>query len=243
MKVSLFVTCLFDVFFPQVGKSVVEIMIQCGVELDFPEGQVCCGQPAYNSGYVEAAKVAVKHMIEAFEDGEYIVTPSGSCASMFHDYYKEIFKGDREWSERAVHFADRTYEFTDFVVDVFGVTDVGNVSLLGIAVFHQSCHMSRVLGVTEAPVILLSHVEGLAVRELPYLQDCCGFGGTFSVKMSSISEMMVDEKIKHIEATEANLLIGADMGCLMNIGGRLRRENKNIQVLHVAEVLAKGLNK
>ena len=242
MKVSLFITCLSDVFFPQVGKSVVEIMNQCGVELDFPEGQTCCGQPAYNSGYQEDAKLAAKQMIKAFEHSEYIVTPSGSCASMVHHYYKGMFKGDSEWYEKAVHLADRTYELTDFLVNVLGKNDWKS-KLVEKAVFHQSCHMSRALGIKEEPLKLLSQVEGLDIKELPYCQDCCGFGGTFAVKMSSISETMVDEKIKHIEATEANLLIGADMGCLMNIGGRLRRKNKNIQVLHVAEVLAKGLNK
>ncbi|HEK9099966.1 (Fe-S)-binding protein [Bacillus pfraonensis] len=242
MKVSLFITCLSDIFFPQVGKSVVEIMEQCGVEVDFPEGQTCCGQPAYNSGYQKEAKLAAKQMIQAFAHSEYIVTPSGSCASMVHHYYKELLKEDREWYEKAVHLANRTYELTDFLMNVLGKNDL-NSSLDRTAVFHQSCHMSRGLGIKDEPLELLSQVKGLDVKELRYCQDCCGFGGTFAVKMSSISETMVDEKIKYIEEAEADLLIGADMGCLMNIGGRLRRENKEIQVLHIAEVLAKGLEK
>ncbi|MFJ8530968.1 (Fe-S)-binding protein [Bacillus sp. NPDC094106] len=242
MKVSLFITCLSDVFFPQVGKSVVEIMEQCGVELDFPEGQTCCGQPAYNSGYQTEAIAAAKQMIKAFEDSEYIVTPSGSCASMIHHYYQEMFKDDEEWREKAIHLANRTYELTDFLINVLGKSDLES-KLFETAVFHQSCHMSRGLGIKDEPLQLLSRVEGLDIKELPYCQDCCGFGGTFAVKMSPISETMVDEKIKHIEETGSSLLIGADMGCLMNIGGRLRRKNKDIQVLHIAEVLAKGLKK
>ena len=242
MEVSLFITCLSDVFFPQVGKSVVEIMEQCGVEVDFPEGQTCCGQPAYNSGYQKEAKAAAKQMIQAFEHSEYIVTPSGSCASMVHHYYKELFKDEHEWYEKAVHFANRTYELTDFLMNVLGKRDL-DCKLDRTAVFHQSCHMSRGLGIKDEPLELLSQVKGLDVKQLRYCQDCCGFGGTFAVKMSSISETMVDEKIKYIEEAEADLLIGADMGCLMNIGGRLSRKNKEIQVLHIAEVLAKGLEK
>ncbi|PFK43237.1 Fe-S oxidoreductase [Bacillus cereus] len=242
MKVSLFITCLSDMFFPQVGKSVVEIMEQCGVEVDFPEGQTCCGQPAYNSGYQKEAKAAAKQMIQAFEHSEYIVTPSGSCASMVHHYYKGLFKDDHKWYEKAVHLANRTYELTDFLMNVLGKSDL-NSKLDRKAVFHQSCHMSRGLGIKDEPLELLSQVKGLNVKELRYCQDCCGFGGTFAVKMSSISETMVDEKIKYIEEAEADLLIGADMGCLMNIGGRLSRKNKEIQVLHIAEVLAKGLEK
>ncbi|MCI0765429.1 (Fe-S)-binding protein [Bacillus sp. TL12] len=238
MKVSLFITCLSDVFFPQVGKSVVEIMEQCGVEVDFPEGQTCCGQPAYNSGYQKEAKLAAKQMIKAFEHSEYIVTPSGSCASMVHHYYKELFKDDRKWYENAVHLANKTYELTDFLINVLGKSDL-NSKLDRTAVFHQSCHMSRGLGIKDEPLELLSQVKELDVKELRYCQDCCGFGGTFAVKMSSISETMVDEKIKYIEEAGADLLIGADMGCLMNIGGRLSRKNKEIQVLHIAEGLEK----
>lgn len=242
MKVSLFITCLSDVFFPQVGKSVVDIMEHCGVEIDFPEGQTCCGQPAYNSGYQKEAKEAAKQMIKAFEHSEYIVGPSGSCASMVCHYYKEMFKDDPEWHEKAEKMADKTYELTDFLINILGVSNLGS-ELCESATYLQSCHMSRGLGIKEEPLKLLSQVKGLDLKELPYCQDCCGFGGTFAVKMSPISEMMVDEKIKHIESTGANLLIGADMGCLMNIGGRLRRIGKEIQVMHVAEVLAKEIGK
>lgn len=242
MKVSLFITCLADVFFPHVGRSVVDIMERCGVELDFPLAQTCCGQPAFNSGYQKEAKDAARQMIKAFAHSEYVVTPSGSCASMVRHYYKELFENDREWYEKAASLAEKTYELTDFLVNVLGVTEFGS-ELNETATFHQSCHMSRGLGIKEEPLKLLSQVKGLNVTPLPYCQDCCGFGGTFAVKMSPISETMADEKIRHIESTGANLLIGADMGCLMNLEGRLRRNGKSVRVMHVAEVLAKGSGK
>ncbi|MGH0591698.1 (Fe-S)-binding protein [Bacillus pretiosus] len=235
MKVTLFVTCLVDMFETNVGKATVEVLERLGCEIEFPEAQVCCGQPAYNSGYVEAAKEAMKHMIETFEDAEYIVTPSGSCATMFHEY-PHVFKDDPKWAKRAQKVADKTYEFTQFIVDVLKVTDVG-ASLPGIATIHKSCHMTRLLGVKEAPGILLSNVKGLTVRELPNEQNCCGFGGTFSVKMTPISEQMVDEKVDSAMETGADYLIGADCGCLLNIGGRIERLGKEIKVMHIAEVL------
>lgn len=148
MKVTLFVTCLVDMFETNVGKATVEVLERLGCEIEFPEAQVCCGQPAYNSGHVEAAKEAMKHMIETFEDAEYIVTPSGSCATMFHEY-PHVFKDDPKWAKRAQKVADKTYEFTQFIVDVLKVTDVG-ASLPGIATIHKSCHMTRLLGVKEA---------------------------------------------------------------------------------------------
>ncbi|CAM4119604.1 Fe-S oxidoreductase [Bacillus manliponensis] len=235
MKVTLFVTCLVDMFETSVGKATVEILERLGCEIEFPEAQVCCGQPAYNSGHVEAAKDAMKHMIRTFENAEYIVTPSGSCATMFHEY-PHIFKGDPEWEVRARKVAEKTYELTQFIVDVLQVRDVG-ARLQGTATVHKSCHMTRLLGVKEAPSILLNHVEGLQVKDLPNSQNCCGFGGTFSVKMTQISEQMVDEKVDSIMETGADYIIGADCGCLLNIGGRIDRLGKDVKVMHIAEVL------
>ncbi len=239
MKVSLFITCLADVFYPQVGKSVVEVLRQYGVEVDFPVDQTCCGQPAFNSGYHAEAKEAAKQLIQAFEQSERVVTPSGSCASMIRHYYPELFKQDEAWLQRAENLADKTYEFSEFMVQVLNVK-LDDLYLPAKATYHQSCHMSRGLGVKEEPHLLLAQVQGLEVKELPYCNDCCGFGGTFAAKMSDISEKMVDEKVKHIESTGADVLIGSDLGCLMNIGGRLSRTGKPISVMHVAEVLAKG---
>ncbi|GAC91356.1 (Fe-S)-binding protein [Anoxybacillus sp. LAT_35] len=235
MNVTLFVTCLVDLFHVNVGKATVELLERLGCTIHFPEAQTCCGQPAYNSGYVKEAKEAMKHMIRTFEHAEYIVTPSGSCATMFKEY-PHIFKGDGEWEERAKRVADKTYELTQFIVDVLQVEDVG-AQLEGKATYHTSCHMTRLLGVKDAPLTLLQHVKGLEVVPLPNAHNCCGFGGTFSVKMGPISEQMVDEKIQCIEQVEADYLIGADCGCLMNIGGRIERKGKPIRVMHIAEVL------
>lgn len=235
MNVTLFVTCLVDLFHVNVGKATVELLERLGCTIHFPEAQTCCGQPAYNSGYVKEAKEAMKHMIRTFEHAEYIVTPSGSCATMFKEY-PHIFKGDGEWEERAKRVADKTYELTQFIVDVLQVEDVG-AQLEGKATYHTSCHMTRLLGVKDAPLTLLQHVKGLEVVPLPNAHNCCGFGGTFSVKMGPISEQMVDEKIQCIEQVDADYLIGADCGCLMNIGGRIERKGKPIRVMHIAEVL------
>ncbi len=235
MKVSLFVTCLADLFQSNVGKATVELLERLGCEVDFPESQVCCGQPAYNSGYVKESKEAMKRMIVTFEASEYVVCPSGSCAYMLHEY-QHIFAGDPVWEEKAKLLAEKTFELTQFIVDVLKVEDVG-AHFDGTVTYHTSCHMTRLLGVRRAPMTLLSHVKGLTYTELPGKEQCCGFGGTFAVKMGKISEQMVDEKVCHIEETEVEYLIGADAGCLMNIGGRINRKGKPIKVLHIAEVL------
>lgn len=235
MKVSLFITCLVDLFQADVGKDTVELLERLGCEVDFPKSQTCCGQPAYNSGYLQESKESMKNMIKAFERSELVVTPSGSCASMFKEYPR-LFEGDSIWEEKAKRLADKTYELSEFIVDVLKVDDVG-ARLHGKATYHTSCHMTRLLGVKDAPLRLLKHVEGLEVTDLPNRQDCCGFGGTFAVKMAQISEQMVDEKVQHVEETGAEMLIGADAGCLMNIGGRISRTGKPIQVMHLATVL------
>ncbi|WP_338751036.1 (Fe-S)-binding protein [Bacillus sp. FJAT-52991] len=235
MKVALFATCLVDMFQTDVGKATVEILERLGCEVEFPESQVCCGQPAYNSGYVEASKGAMKKMIETFENSEYVVSPSGSCITMFKEY-PHVFKGDPVWEPRAKKLAEKSYEFTQFIVDVLKVEDLG-AKLPGKATYHTSCHMTRLLGVKDAPMTLLKNVEGLEFIPLPNAHNCCGFGGTFSVKMGQISEQMVDEKVASAEKVEADYLIGADCGCLMNIGGRMERKGKPIRVMHIAEVL------
>ncbi|KWW20002.1 MULTISPECIES: (Fe-S)-binding protein [Peribacillus] len=235
MKVTLFATCLVDLFHANVGKATVELLERLGCEIDFPESQICCGQPAYNSGYTKDSKEAMKKMIKTFADAEYIVTPSGSCAAMFKEY-PVLFQGDVEWEKKAVSLAAKTYELTQFIVDVLKVTDVG-ATFKGRATYHTSCHMTRLLNVKEAPAILLSHVNGLEMTPLPDAQNCCGFGGTFSVKMGDISGQMVEEKVCNIQDTGADFLIGGDAGCLMNIGGRIQRKGEPIRVLHIAEVL------
>jgi L-lactate dehydrogenase complex protein LldE len=235
MKVTLFATCLVDMFQSSVGKATVELLEHLGCEIEFPESQVCCGQPSYNSGYVKETKEAMKRMIETFYEAEYVVSPSGSCAYMLKEY-PHIFKDDPVWEPKAQKLADKTYELTQFIVEVLKVEDVG-ATFEGSVTYHTSCHMTRLLGVKEPPIILLKNVKGLTFTELPGKEQCCGFGGTFSVKMAQISEQMVDEKVRHVEETGAEYLIGADAGCLMNIGGRIGKQGKPIKVLHIAEVL------
>ncbi|PRO66528.1 (Fe-S)-binding protein [Alkalicoccus urumqiensis] len=236
MKVTLFITCIGDVVYgARVGQSVVEVLERAGCTVDFPEAQTCCGQPAFNSGYHREASKAARHQIKVLEEAEVIVTPSGSCAGMLREY-PHLLQDDPVWKPRAEAVAAKTYEFSQFLVDVLGVTDLG-ASFPKKATYHTSCHMTRILGVKNAPMQLLEHVDGLEFEMLPYKEQCCGFGGTFSVKMLPISEQMVDDKVTHIMETGAEVLIGADLGCLMNIGGRLERLGHPVEVRHIAEVL------
>ena len=235
MEISLFATCLVDLFQSNVGKCTVELLERLGCKVDFPKSQTCCGQPAYNSGYVKASRDTMKNTIRAFEDAQYVVCPSGSCAYMLKEY-PHLFKDEPHWRQRAQKLALKTYELTQFIVDVLKVEDVG-ARASGTATYHPSCHMTRLLQVQHAPLTLLRHVEGLEVVELPLKENCCGFGGTFSVKMGRISEQMVDEKVTSIQSTGVHYLIGADAGCLMNIGGRMARQNIQVETKHIAEIL------
>lgn len=242
MKASLFITCLADSFYPKVGESMVKLLDHLGVELDFPEGQTCCGQPAFNSGYRDEAKEVAKTMIDVFDKSEYVIGPSGSCVGMFQHYYPVLFEGDRKWEERAKKFANKTYEFSQFIVNVVGKTDLG-ARFEATATYHPSCHATRILGVKNEPLMLLNEVEGLKLIDLPFKEDCCGFGGTFAVKMHDVSGAMVAEKSHHVQETGAEILVGLDMGCLMNIGGRLRYEGAPVKVKHVAELLWEGVQR
>ncbi|MCZ2259132.1 (Fe-S)-binding protein [Sporosarcina sp. G11-34] len=235
MKVSLFITCLSDIFASNVGKDTVEVLERVGCEVDFPDAQTCCGQPSYNSGYLENTKETMKHMIKVFRDSQYVVGPSGSCVAMLRGY-EEIFRGDPEWEEEARKLAAKSFELSQFLVDVLGIVDVGS-HFKGRVTYHPSCHMTRLLGVKDAPKKLLNQIEGVELIELPNAGDCCGFGGTFAVKNAVISGEMVQEKANHVVETEAEYLVGGDMACLINIGGRLSREGRNIKVVHLAEIL------
>lgn len=235
MKVSLFITCMCDILKSDVGKDTVEILERAGCEVDFPELQTCCGQPAFNSGYLQESKKAMKQMMKAFKDSEYVVGPSGSCVGMLKEYPK-IFAGDQQWEKEAESLAGKSYEITQFLVDVLGVVDVGS-TFKGRVTYHPSCHMTRILGVKDAPKRLLENVKGLELIDLPLAEDCCGFGGTFAVKNSVISGEMVKEKSAHVSETGAEYLIGGDMACLMNIGGRMTREGKSVKIAHITEIL------
>ncbi|MFB4162138.1 (Fe-S)-binding protein [Geomicrobium sp. JSM 1781026] len=235
MNVSLFITCLGDHFYPNAGRATVELLERFDCDVDFPASQTCCGQPAFNSGYHEDAKKAVKQTITAFQDSEYVVTPSGSCAAMLHEY-SHLLSDDKEWEQKAEALAEKTFEVTEFLVNVLGVQDTG-ARFQGTATYHTSCHMTRLLGVKDAPMKLLENVKGLEMIDLPNKHDCCGFGGTFAVKMPQISTEMVQEKADCVRETNADILIGADAGCLMNIGGKLSREKSGVRVMHITEVL------
>ncbi|MDX1301869.1 (Fe-S)-binding protein [Photobacterium sp.] len=236
MKVNFFVTCLCDTVKAEVAKKTVTLLEQLGCEVIFPEKQGCCGQPSLNSGYIESSKPAMKNLIMAFEENDLpIVTPAGSCAATVKKY-PEYLADEPEWAERAQKIADRLYELTQFIVNQLGVENVG-ARLNGRAVYHPSCSLIRKLGIREEPLRLLANVEGLEMLPIDNQETCCGFGGTFSIKMSEISGEMVKEKVRHISAVEPEYLIGADISCLINIGGRINREGKPIKVMHIVDVL------
>lgn len=239
MKVSLFITCLSDAIYPRVGEAMVRLLAKHGVKLEFPPVQTCCGQPAFNSGYWNEARATAKTIIEAFEDSDFVISPSGSCTGMIH-HYPKLFENDPVMLDKAVKLQRKSYEFTQFLVNVLGVTDVG-ASFPYKVTYHPSCHGSRLLGVKDEPMALMERVKGLEFVPLPFAEDCCGFGGTFAVKMADISGAMVTEKADHVKETEAQVLVGLDMACLMNIAGNLRYRGEPVRVMHLAELLYEGV--
>ncbi len=232
------ITCLGDALYPRVGVAAVQVLRDLGVAVDFPAGQTCCGQPAYNSGFRDSACSTARAFLRAFAGSENVVSISGSCAAMVRDGFPDLFAGEAEEAD-AKALAARTYEFSEFLVDVLGVEELP-VARRGTATLHHSCHARRLLGVVEQPERLLGMIAGLEYVPLPGAEQCCGFGGTFAVKMPHISTAMVDEKVDHILATGAELVVGLDASCLMNIEGRLRRRGSRLEVRHLAEVLAAG---
>ncbi|WP_042160129.1 (Fe-S)-binding protein [Paenibacillus gorillae] len=239
MKVSLFITCLSDAIYPRVGEAMVRLLARYGVQLDFPTVQTCCGQPAFNSGYWKEARATAATILDAFEDSDFVISPSGSCTGMIH-HYPKLFENDPVMLERARRLQSKSYEFTQFLVQVLGVKDVGAVFPHKVT-YHPSCHGSRLLGVKEEPLELMRNVQGLELVPLPFAEDCCGFGGTFAVKMADISGAMVTEKVDHVLETEAEVLVGLDMACMMNIAGNLRFRNEPVKVMHLAELLYEGV--
>lgn len=239
MKASLFITCLVDQFFPEVGMSMTGVLRRLGVEIDFPSAQTCCGQPAFNSGFASEARELAKRFIEIFESSEYVVAPSGSCTSMVKVFYPELFKDDRKWHDRAEALASRTHEFTEFVVNVLGVEDVG-AGYRGKVALHQSCHLLRELQVRTEPQRLLKAVRGIELVELEGAEACCGFGGLFSIKYPHISGGILQEKIDSINRSGADFVVASDVGCLMHIAGGLSRQGIATRTIHIAELLAKS---
>lgn len=242
-KIQLFVTCLVDTLSPQVGEAIVRVLEKAGVQVEFPPGQTCCGQPAFNAGLRREARPMAKHTIRVLEgSSDPVVIPSGSCAAMIRHGYLELFREDPEWLERANSLARRTYEFSEFLVEVLGIDDL-NASFHGKLAYHPSCHLLRDLNVNRQPRILLDNVRDAEIVELPEARDCCGFGGVFSVEHAHISAEMLSRKIANLEATQASVLVACDTGCIMHINGGLKRAGKNILALHLAEILDSGQSK
>jgi len=236
-RVSLFVTCIVDQLFPEIGLAAVEVLERIGYRVDFPERQTCCGQPAFNTGYREEAREVACECIEALAGAEYVVVPSGSCASMIMHHYEELFAKDPVRLEQSRVLASRVWEFSRFLTEVAGVEDVG-ARYEGVVTFHDSCHGLRALGIKDQPRRLLSHVRGLTLKEMDIAEECCGFGGTFSVKFPSISGAMARTKIDAILKTGADAVVGIDASCLLNLRGVMSRMNLPVQALHLAQVLA-----
>jgi L-lactate dehydrogenase complex protein LldE len=236
-QAALFVTCMVDMFRPTIGFAAVKLLKDAACDVVVPEDQTCCGQPAFNTGDRRTATKVARHIIETFEGFEYVVLPSGSCAGMVKEHYPELFEKDPAWKARADDLADRTWELTSFLTDVLGIEGV-EAALEGTATFHDSCHGLRELGIHDQPRRLLESVEGLELVEMEASEACCGFGGTFCVKYPDISVQMAGEKAKNIEASGADVVLGGDYACLMNIAGYLKRQGSEVQVRHLAEVLA-----
>lgn len=236
-RVGLFVTCLVDLFRPSVGFAAVRLLERAGCSVEVPRAQTCCGQPAYNSGDRRDAQALARQTIAALEGYDFVVAPSGSCAAMIRDHYPPLLADDPRWSTRATAVADRTYELISFLTDVRKL-DALDATYEETVTYHDSCSGLRELGVHDQPRALLAKVKGLSLRELPDADVCCGFGGTFCVKYPDISNVMVSEKAACIEKTGASTLLAGDMGCLMNMAGKLKRNGTSVRARHIAEVLA-----
>ncbi|MHA1572013.1 MAG: (Fe-S)-binding protein [Alphaproteobacteria bacterium] len=235
--IGLFVTCLVDLFRPSVGFAAVKLLESTGCRVDVPAAQTCCGQPAYNSGDNQSARAIAAQVIEAFEPFDHVVAPSGSCAGMLKHHYPALFADDAAMLRRAEALAERTHELISYLVDMRGLSHVA-VRHDGIVTYHDSCSGLREMGIREQPRLLLQSIDGIELRELADRDVCCGFGGTFCVKYPDISVRMVSDKTADIAATGAGTVLAGDLGCLMNIAGRLKRQGIDIKVRHVAELLA-----
>jgi L-lactate dehydrogenase complex protein LldE len=238
VTVSLFVTCLTDLFYPDVAVSVVRILRRLGMKVDFPKGQTCCGQPALNSGYMDEFRSVAAHMIHVFEPAEVVVTPSGSCCSIVREFYAHAFEGDPLMHAKAVALANKTYEFVEFLEKILKVDwSKWDLHYPAVGTYHYSCH-NRGIGMSPATIAgLIGKIRGFEYRPLEKMEQCCGFGGTFAVKYGDISGTMVRDKIACVKATGADLLVCNDGGCTMNIDGAFRRAGMNIKTMHIAQIL------
>ena len=231
------ITCLGDMFFPEVGVAMVTLLRRLGVSVDFPQGQTCCGMPLFNSGYHHDAALVAARTVRLFADSEHVVVPSGSCAWMVKTEYPGLLKDDPALKAAAEALAKKTYELSQFLVDVLGVTSVES-SFKGKVAYHDSCHLLRGLGESRAPRTLLEGVAGCELVELPGSDECCGFGGSFSVRLPEVSTAILDKKLASAERTGADCLVACDAGCLMQMGGGLSRRGSRVRAVHLAQILA-----
>ncbi|QPC82920.1 (Fe-S)-binding protein [Phototrophicus methaneseepsis] len=242
--VSLFVTCIVDMIYPDTGMSVVQILEHLGIPVDFPMAQTCCGQPAFNSGYREEAATVAKQFLKAFANAEVIVSPSGSCTAMIRHEYPSLFEGDPQWGPLAERAASITWEFTEYLVEGLGIEDLHlKLPKQEHFAFHDACHGLRMLGLGSAARTLLENTENAEIHDLEECDVCCGFGGLFAVKMANVSNAMLQTKIENIEASEADTIITGDASCLTQMNGGLSRKKSGKRVAHIADVLASGLPK
>ena len=237
-RVTLFITCLGDQFFPRVGECAVEVLRRLGVDVTFNPAQTCCGQPAFNTGFREEARQVAARVLDLFDDAEYVVAPSGSCTTMMRVFYPELFTGDAERLRKVERLQGRLFEFSEFLVKVLKVEDVG-ARFRGRVTYHDSCHLLRELGIESEPRKLIRAVRGIEFVEMQDYQLCCGFGGTFSVKFPEVSVSMGEDKLKAAAAAGAEYLVANDSGCLMHLAGVIHRQGLPIQTMHLAELLAK----
>ena len=246
-RASLFVTCVVDQFYPEIGESTVRVLEHLGVDVDFPRDQTCCGQPAFNSGFWSEAVPLARRFLDAFEGDRHIVAPSGSCASMVRVFYEELLHDEPELLERARAIAPRVYEFSEYLVDVLGVTDLssyrrgsGQAPAVS-ATYHEGCHLRRELGVVEQPRAIMAKLPGVSLTELEQADVCCGFGGTFSVKYADISGAMLEDKLRYIAASKADTLVACDATCLMQIAGGLEHQGAAVRPIHLAQLMDEQL--
>jgi L-lactate dehydrogenase complex protein LldE len=236
-SVGLFVTCLVDLIRPNIGFATIKLLEQVGCQVDVPLNQTCCGQPTYNNGDLQSTRKIAQQVITLFEEYDYVVAPSGSCLGMLKKHYPRLFtEYDGEWEIKAERFSRKCYELTVFLTEVKPLTV--NVSFPHSITYHDSCSSQRELAIKQQPRQLLSQVKGLELHEMNETEVCCGFGGTFSIKYADISSRIVSNKVENVLQTQAEYLVTADMGCLMNIAGRLHRMGSSVQVYHIAEILA-----
>jgi len=240
MRVTLFIPCLIDQFHPQVGKNVVRILKKLGVEVDYTDEHTCCGQPFFNAGYWKKAIPLAKKTIKAFRNANIVIAPSGSCVAMMRKHYMELFSDSPVWLDQAQELSEKTYEFSEFLIHVIQVDDLGTC-YKGKVTYHDSCQVLRGLGISSEPRQLIRKVRNLEFVEMERPDLCCGFGGFFSFKFPHIAEAMVEEKVKNIRATGVEAVVGCEISCLMNIGGYLKHRGIPVRALHLADLLAHGI--